>query len=201
MKIYLLRHGATDWADEGRTQGHTDIPLNARGREQIAQAGDFFARIDEQIDLIISSPLIRALQSAEIVAEKIGYSKDRIPIEPAFIERCFGFMEGSTAVERTYLTDKEKAEKIMKKGNPEPVEELCIRGGKALRKYVEAYMGKTLLIVAHSSIIKATLTSATDGKEPYKPGASAFGTGEFCLLSYEAGVFAIKKVFDRGEIK
>ena len=199
MKIYLLRHGATDWADEGRVQGHTDIPLNAHGKSQAASAGCFFARINEQIDIIVSSPLLRAFQSAEIVADKIGYGKEKIQIESAFIERCFGYMEGLTPPEWANFTDKKKDEIISQKGNMEPVEELCARGGTALRKYVEIYPGKTLLVVAHSSIIKAILTAATNGKVPYYSG-SAFGTGEFCLLEYDMHGFSMKKVFTHEEI-
>ena len=156
--------------------------------------------MNERIGLIVSSPLLRALQSAEIVAEKIGYAKSNICIDPAFIERSFGYMEGSTQIERKHLTDNEKAEMISKKGNPEPVETLCIRGGMALRKYAEVHSNKTLLIVAHSSIIKATLTAATNGKVPYNPGSSAFDTGEFCLLNFHSGAFTLKKVFKREEI-
>ena len=200
MKIYLLRHGATDWAEAGRTQGHTDIPLNAHGETQAAAAGCFLARMNEQIDIIVSSPLLRALQSAEIVAGKIGYDRDKIQTEPAFIERCFGYIEGYTLQEWAKLTDEKKTEIISQKGNAEPVEELCARGGAALQKYVEAYPGKTLLVVAHSSIIKATLTAVTNGKEPYRSGESAFGTGEFCLLEYDMRAFSLTKVFRQEEI-
>ena len=200
MKIYLLRHGATDWAEEGRIQGHTDNPLNANGKSQAASAGCFFARMNERIDIIVSSPLLRAFQSAEIVADRIGYGKEKILVESAFIERCFGYMEGYTPPEWENFSDEKKVEIILQKGNSESVDELCTRGGAALRKYVETYPGKTLLIVAHSSIIKATLTAATNGKEPYNPGASAFGTGEFCLLEYDMHTFSVAKVFRQAEI-
>ena len=82
MKIYLLRHGATDWAEEGRIQGHTDNPLNPHGKSQAASAGCFFARMNERIDIIVSSPLLRAFQSAEIVADKIGYDKKKSKSNP-----------------------------------------------------------------------------------------------------------------------
>ena len=41
MKVYLLRHGETDWNIEGRLQGRMDIPMNETGKEQIKSVGKF----------------------------------------------------------------------------------------------------------------------------------------------------------------
>jgi len=76
MKIYLLRHGETDWYKEGRLQGHTDIPLNQNGIMQINLAGDYLVLINEIIDVVISSPLMRAVKSAEIISMKVGYQPE-----------------------------------------------------------------------------------------------------------------------------
>jgi broad specificity phosphatase PhoE len=180
MKIYLLRHGETDWSKAGRLQGHTDIPLNARGVEQITAVGDFFANKNEIIDVIISSPLIRALRSAEIIAAKIGYT-DKIIVEPNFIERSFGLGEGLTPEERS-------AKRADIAQSAESIKNLCERA--SINKVCEEFFGKTVLIVAHGSIIKAMLTSATN--RPYNEGVAIFGTGEFCLLKFD-------NVFSTGE--
>ena len=74
MKIYLARHGETDWNSEKRFQGHRDIPMNETG---IRQMEELARRIrDKGITFtgIISSPLKRARKSAEMIAEKTGYS-------------------------------------------------------------------------------------------------------------------------------
>src|ERR1700722_10208985 len=68
--FYFLRHGETDWNVEGRFQGHSDIPLNAQGLAQARSAAQIMA--DRSVDLIVASPLIRALKTAAIVAEAIG---------------------------------------------------------------------------------------------------------------------------------
>ena len=61
-----IRHGTTDWNRQRRFQGRTDIPLNDEG---IAQAHAAARRLqDVPIDIIVSSPLIRALRTAEIIA-------------------------------------------------------------------------------------------------------------------------------------
>ena len=187
MKIYLLRHGETDWSKCGRLQGHTDIPLNEQGVKQIESAGDYFVRTDENIDKIISSPLIRAKKSAEIVADKIGLSRKDIVIEPNFIERCFGLGEG--------LDPKERVEKLSGVDwNMESIENLTKRAG-TIQTYAKQYFGKTLLITAHGSIIKAMLVSATNGMFSYAEGKAVFSTGEFCLLEYDGETFNI--VYER----
>jgi broad specificity phosphatase PhoE len=187
VKIYLLRHGETDWSKIGRLQGHTDIPLNERGIQQIKSAGEYFSRLGEKIDAIISSPLVRAKKSAEIVADKIGFPKENIIIEPNFIERCFGLGEG--------LDTKERNEKLTGVDwKMESVENLTERAG-AIKKYAKEYFGKTLLITAHGSIIKAILVSATNGAFSYAEGLAILMTGEFCLLEYNGEVFSL--VYER----
>ena len=185
MKIYLLRHGETDWSKEGRLQGHTDIPMNEKGIEQIKDAGDFLIRTGEIIDIIITSPLIRAKRSAEIIADKIGYDKKDIIVEQGFIERCFGLGED--------LTKEERNAKFSGKGYPnvESVEDLCERAGIAITKYINEYFDKTILIAAHGSILKAILVSIMKEKYAYNEGSAAFGTGEFCILEYNQENFEI----------
>lgn len=90
MNIYMLRHGETDWNHAGRLQGHTDIPLNQTGKEQISQAAETMISLGIEIDLIYASPLARAYESAEIAAERLGYGKKNIIIESLLIERSFG---------------------------------------------------------------------------------------------------------------
>jgi broad specificity phosphatase PhoE len=75
MRLVLIRHGETDWNVEGRYQGQADPPLNARG---LAQAGELAEKLaGSGLDLIYTSPLLRAAQTAEIIARRLG-----IPIHP-----------------------------------------------------------------------------------------------------------------------
>jgi 2,3-bisphosphoglycerate-dependent phosphoglycerate mutase len=67
--LFLFRHGQTDWNKQGIVQGHTDVPLNDTGIEQAHLLGN--SLIDEKIDVIISSDLIRAAHTATIVAQHI----------------------------------------------------------------------------------------------------------------------------------
>jgi len=69
--IYLVRHGQTDWNIEKKhTQGHTDIPLNENGKKQAEQLAQSISNL--KIDKIISSDLLRAKETAEIINKKFG---------------------------------------------------------------------------------------------------------------------------------
>jgi broad specificity phosphatase PhoE len=73
-RIYLIRHGETQWNVEGRYQGQADPPLNARGRAQAEQLGRQLR--SQGLARLISSPLLRALQTAEILARIL-----KLPVE------------------------------------------------------------------------------------------------------------------------
>lgn len=69
-QFYIFRHGETDWNAEGRFQGHVDIPLNDRGR---AQAQGLIPRLESfGLQVIVSSDLLRAHETARIVAHGLG---------------------------------------------------------------------------------------------------------------------------------
>ena len=87
LRIYLARHGQTDWNLEGRTQGGTDIPLNDNGRRQAEQLKTRLAGL--QLDAVYSSALRRSRDTAEIV-------HGQVPVTslPGLGERRFGKFEG-----------------------------------------------------------------------------------------------------------
>ena len=87
LRIYLARHGQTDWNLEGRTQGGTNIPLNATGRQQ---AEDLKTRLTGvQLEAVYSSTLRRSSDTAEIV-----HGQAPVTSLPGLGERRFGKFEG-----------------------------------------------------------------------------------------------------------
>ena len=105
MKLYVVRHGETDWNKEKRLQGNHDIPLNEAGRSQAEIAREALKAYD--FDVVFASPLVRAAETAEII------NKDRG--KPVFYdyrlrERNFGSCEGKKRGEYDYteLWDYEK---------------------------------------------------------------------------------------------
>ncbi|GBR01829.1 histidine phosphatase family protein [Acetobacter oeni] len=96
---WYLRHGETDWNRQGLSQGRTDIPLNANGLAQAEVAGTILAEHavqDMRIERIVSSPLTRALRTAEIAADALERSGARpsLTVDKGLEEVCFGDQEG-----------------------------------------------------------------------------------------------------------
>ena len=130
----LLRHGQTDWNIDLRLQGTTDIAMNQIGIEQIETASK---HLDHGWDVILSSPLGRARQSAEIVAAQIGISE--ITIEPLLLERAFGIGEGLSVEHRA----------------------------RELLAHIESnYAGVRVLAVSHGALIRFVLSEVSKGTIP-----------------------------------
>lgn len=89
--IYLVRHGQTDWNVLRRMQGHSDIPLNEVGKLQAESLIEFFKNQD--IELIYSSDLSRARETANIVSSSLGLTPF---LDPRLREVFLGSMEGLT---------------------------------------------------------------------------------------------------------
>jgi len=69
-RIFVFRHGETDWNREGRMQGHLDIPINETGRDQANRLATQL--LEHRIEAILSSDLLRAQQTAGIVSAQLG---------------------------------------------------------------------------------------------------------------------------------
>ena len=72
-RIALVRHGATEWALNGRHTGSTDIPLTAAGEEQARQAGHRIARLELRDPLVLTSPRSRATRTAELAEQLVAH--------------------------------------------------------------------------------------------------------------------------------
>lgn len=91
MRIILVRHGQTKWNSEGRVQGRTDIPLNARGMAQAEAVGEWLS--GRKIDAVYASPLMRAHDTAKAIADRQGVC---VKLLDEMIEIDFGLWEGKT---------------------------------------------------------------------------------------------------------
>lgn len=89
MRLYLARHGQTDWNAAQIAQGQTDIPLNSVGRDQAHALAQAFEGV--RLDRIVSSDLIRASETARAVGDILGLS---VELDSRLRERSFGEWEG-----------------------------------------------------------------------------------------------------------
>lgn len=147
--ICLVRHGQTDWNFQGFIQGREDIPLNDVGRLQAQQSAALLQ--EEKWDVIVSSPLIRAYETAKIIADATGIKT--VHIDERFVERNFGDISGKPA---SILRDIMEM-KVESVNGMETNEEIMERCFSALNDVAKLYEGKRVIIVAHSHAIKAML--------------------------------------------
>jgi broad specificity phosphatase PhoE len=90
MRLFVVRHGLTQWNVEERAQGHSDVELNALGIEQAQQLAATF-ETNKEVRRILTSDLKRCRRTASAIADKLGLN---LEIRPALREICFGICEG-----------------------------------------------------------------------------------------------------------
>ena len=152
--IVLVRHGETDWNAERRVQGHTDRPLNETGRAQARALADQLAR--EQFDAVYSSDLLRAYETARIVAERLGLA---VATLRELREKDFGSWEGLTD---TVILERFPDARSGAWGDGETAEELGMRVLDALRRIAAAHPGRRVLVVTHGGPVRAVLGHCDD---------------------------------------
>ena len=97
MKIYLVRHGETDWNQAGRLQGQTDIDLDAQGFAQAAEAAERLKEVP--FEIAFCSPLIRARHTAETI---VGERKITLTTDERLRELNFGPDRKSTRLNSSH---------------------------------------------------------------------------------------------------
>lgn len=149
MILALVRHGQTDYNKVLRIQGLTDNPLNDIGRGQADNTARYLVNNDSNWDYIFSSPLIRARETAEIIAGKLSLEVSRLL--PGFVERSFGPFEG------TYIKDiyPDVVMDDFRKEGFEHNKAMIDRIVNETFKLHKEYEGKKVLLVAHAHVIKA----------------------------------------------
>lgn len=156
--IYLTRHGETEWNEKKLIQGHTDIPLNTKGKEQAKLLGKQLKDID--FDVVFSSDLLRAANSAEIIIKEKEMTVIKIK---SLRERFFGRFEGKSLDEmrkafgEVMLVTKEKQKKL-KIYDVENDEEIITRLIPFMKKTAKQYIGKKILMVTHGGLLRAFLS-------------------------------------------
>jgi broad specificity phosphatase PhoE len=165
--LYLVRHGETDWNAAGRWQGHTDIPLNARGRAQARVVADTLRHTP--LAGIVSSDLSRARETAQIIAASLG--TEVISLEPDLRERAFGPFEGLTGDECLRLHPEAwrawRQERVAPSGAEDPPT-LAARVARGLSRVAEdvARDDAAALVVTHGGALRAAVAEALGAQPP-----------------------------------
>lgn len=154
--VLLMRHGETPWNREGRVMGHNPIELDEEGRRQVESAIPL-ARVLSP-DLIVSSPLIRARQSADIIASGIGVNP--VIEDPRLSEVEYGRWQGMVyddlIKDEHYIHYRERPLDEPTPGG-ETMYDVQARGVEAVHHTIAANPGKRVLFVSHGDIIRTVL--------------------------------------------
>lgn len=191
-KLYLMRHGQTEYNVAKLVQGQCDSPLTEAGESQARTAAAWLVRHGVSFDAIVTSPLGRACATAQLVAESIGFTGEVEP-EPGIIERAYGVFEGGPHADLpTDVWD--------------PGEELVPYGGEgnialearmvsALRSRMDTDDLETLLAVSHGSACRQFIRSTNPAPDQL-PGR--LPNCAIMIFDYAPGTgsFSFKNVID-----
>jgi uncharacterized phosphatase len=152
--IYIIRHGETDWNASGRLQGCEDIELNDAGHEQAHKLAHYLKR--KSWDVIVSSPLKRAFETAGIIASYI--SLQDIQVIDELKERNYGLASG--------LLPEERRNRFPDGTIPgqEEFEHLRNRAMDALTRIATDHAGKRIIVVSHGALTNSILYTLSGGE-------------------------------------
>ena len=193
MNVYIVRHGETECNVKNICYGWYDCPINEKGISQAKNLGRFLK--SKKIDKIISSDLLRARMTAELINNELG-----LPIEfnSSFREINFGDWENVPVIEmrkidpvNTKLWRKDCEKAIIPNG--ELFSDFFNRVSKGFDKVVEDNFDKNILLVAHGGAISALLCHITNAGAK---GFWHFRTIQECYteLVYDYDGFFIKRI-------
>jgi 2,3-bisphosphoglycerate-dependent phosphoglycerate mutase len=176
----LARHGETDWNSERRWQGHADQPLNAVGRAQARELAETLA--DRAIDVVYASDLVRAHETAVIVADRLGLP---VEVDAGLREVDVGDWAGRllTEIERDDPEAFRRWQHGQKAWNDgESYEEMGERVVATLLRIAARHPAETVLVVTHGGSIRACRASAA-GLDYAASRVSAIGSMANCEVA------------------
>ena len=167
MRIYIVRHGETEANKNGYLQGWTDVPLNENGRFIAELTGRGLK--DIRFDHCISSPLIRAKETAEILLRESGNSVS-ISFDDRIKEMNFGSFEGMSVRDEKLIQFLKEPVVDYKFPDGESFQEVMKRTQEFLKELIAKDDGKTYLVSTHGCALRAMLNFLYEDKDDYWHG-------------------------------
>ena len=184
--LYLVRHGETEWNRQRRIQGSTDIPLNETGRVQALETAMLLTAAGP--GLVVTSTLVRALETAEIIARILSVD---LPTPVAeLVERNYGEAEGLDYLQiETRFPDRSLVP------GRESNHDLAARSLTALLSVARSSEAEATVVVAHGGVIRAILgeidpTGAHGSIANGSIHSLGFAEGRLSLLAFDTLVTA-----------
>jgi len=192
-RVYLIRHGETEWNTNLRFQGLTDISLSERGRLQAVSLGKRLATL--KFDAFYASDLVRAYETATIISSHHGMHIETVP---GLRELNFGAWEGLTITEiKNLFADEikqwwENPFSIRIPGG-ETYSELIARSVNALKEIVLRHSDGQVAVVSHGGVIRSIVCSVL-GIDLSKYWQLGLHNGSLSILdfsSWECGILTL----------
>ncbi|MBQ8796067.1 MAG: histidine phosphatase family protein [Clostridia bacterium] len=155
MYIYAVRHGETEYNVQYRICGLTDLELTENGFRQAKTLAE--KAVDKNIDLIISSPLKRAVSTSNIIAEKL---KVPVVIDNRLIEQNYGIYEGKDRFDEGFLNNKRNFAFRYPEG--ESMLQVAYRVYGLIEEIKEKHADKNVLLVCHGGVCRIINTYFRD---------------------------------------
>ncbi len=185
--VCLVRHGQTNWNVEGRMQGREEVPLNENGIAQAKEAAEGIKAACDAGNIyfnkIISSPLERAVDTAEIIKDKIGC--DYFGKDDRWLERDFGELSGYTYEDYARAIHAGRGPE-----NIEPVEHMMERVRSFFEEVVKP--GDRVLVLTHGAM--ATTLARSSNRPAHIPEDKVGGVGNChaSFYTYENGEITLE---------
>lgn len=195
-KLFLVRHGQSQWNLENRFTGWKNIDITEKGKEEAEKAGEFLK--NEKIDIAFTSDLIRAQHTLDIILEEIG--KTNLPIirDKALNERSYGNLEGLNKAETAKKYGDEQVHIWRRSYDVAPpggesLKDTCNRVIPYYKKNIEPKLeqGENVLIVAHGNSLRA-LVMYLENLTPEEILKREIGTGEPITYTFDEKMKVVK---------
>ncbi len=199
-RVYLVRHGTTEWNREEIFRGRVDCGLNETGRAEAAAVAGYFEGV--KMDGIYTSPLARAAETAAAIA--VGRGMEVVP-DPAFIDLDFGEWQGHPLKEvrekypEMYRAWRERPQEVTFPGG-ENLHQVRERAWEGLLRVARENPDRTVVIVSHRVITKVLICAALGLDNSHFWQIKQDTTAINCL-EYARGMFIVSLLNDSCHLK
>ena len=200
MNLICVRHGRTAWNQRRLFQGHTDVPLDERGREQAVALGMMLA--GERIDAAVSSDLLRAAETAKVV---LGERAVPLRLDPDWREMRFGDWEGLTwdeivAAHPELDPAHGTSPRAYRPAGGESFDELCERVRRAVARLDDDVADDgTVMVATHAGPLHALLAVLLR-EEEHGALAVRFATASVTRFRRTAGAWSLVRLNQTAQI-
>lgn len=197
LKLYIVRHGETEWNVIKRFQGQLNTPLTEKGMEKLGETGKKLKNI--LFDQVYTSELERTVNSAEIILnENNGYKNNKLELHKLaeLNEVYFGVWQGLT-YEEVFLKYPEEADNYfynVKNYNAENVEAENLKDAlerflKGINKILSRHKSGNILVVTHGTVFEMFINYVGNKSIFDIDERTLMGNGDYKIFSYKDGKF------------